>query len=255
MKYLIVLFLAVVMVFSACQERVLYPLSDDYVEGEDDTDSGSSKSTKKRRRRRRRSSSGGSSSNPTPAPVTDPEQDAIDALESATGTTLTLYSGGDCPANNWDDGDPLDPHAVGSNKLNADFNTIRFNNRVFDKTTTPEKGSDSPDQDIIHKLDVSNENQAVIWIKASHMTFFAGSAYRWYLYSKNAGEAPKIELNPSSVSVNDRFYRFTESYTRALFLSGDSFFDPSVATLSSGGDDLVFAIGKAGKCWSVRKNP
>ncbi len=255
MKYLIILFISLVFSFSACQQRVLYPLADDHVEGEEDTDSGSSKSTKKKRRRRRRSSSGGSNSNtpttPAPAPSgggsqpvpTQTEAQALATLASDTSSTLHAYEN-DCPANNWDD-----PNTA--NKLTGNLARFHFASYVYDKTTNPVKGSDNKNQDIIHKLDVSSETEITVWIKASHMTFFAGSNYRWFLYT-DAGEAPKVELNPSGTSPDGGFYRFTETYNG----DRDAFFGsttPSANSLQTAGYWFVFAIGRTGQCWSVDK--
>ena len=254
MKYLIVLFIGLVFAFSACQKRVLYPLSDDYVEGEDDTDSGSSKSTKKRRRRRRRSSSGGSSSNTPTTPIsgggsqTQTEAQAKTALESATGTTLNAFGSG-CPSNNWNDDDSID-------KLTGSLSLFKFtsSNYVFQKPCT---GCNTRDQDIIHKIDFSNDTEATIKIKEStQINFFAGSDYKWYLYASTSNEAPKIEFNPSSATgqPSGGFYTLTATYNRNEFF-GDRNYNIPASNLRTTGAVIVFAIGKSGECWSVVKNP
>ena len=170
---------------------------------------------------------------------------AIANLENEASVTLNAYSGS-CPSDN-DNG-----QGEGETYLTGKLSNFKTHNRssvVFDKTTS--KGSDTPSQDIIHKLDLSSSSQVTVWVKESVIpSHFAGSNYKWFLYSVNGGTAPKIELNPSSVTPSGGFYKFNNiSYTKNSFFNGAR----SNSELNSYGFDVVFAIGRTGKCWSVTK--
>ena len=175
------------------------------------------------------------------------ETQAISALQSATGTTLRALGAG-CPSNNWND-----PNTA--TVLTGTLSRLKFKNLVFDKTSSPAKGSNNPTQDIIHKLDFSSASSITIWIKESVMSYFASTTYKWYLYAENGGESPKVEFDPSSVTADGGFYKFTKTYSRNPFFDsyGNGFGRASDLNERGMGYVFIFAIGKTGECWSVTK--